>query len=78
MTVANDELTAAHNESTASDDQYQQALASVERTIERFKRCTDEERALLTADLKQIQQMHAKLTRAIEAFEALGTSEATN
>jgi small GTP-binding protein len=45
-----------------SPDSYQQALAAVEQTLDRVRRCTDEEKARLRAELAGLRQMHDKLT----------------
>ena len=43
-------------------DSYRQALAAVEQTLDRVRRCTDEEKARLRAELAGLRQMHDKLT----------------
>jgi GTPase len=43
-------------------DSYRQALAAVEQTLDRVRRCTDEEKARLRAELAGLRQMHEKLT----------------
>ena len=48
--------------SSQQDGQYQQALASVEHGLERFRHCSDEEKDLLRQDLAQLREMAAKLT----------------
>jgi small GTP-binding protein len=48
--------------SLPSTDSYQQALAAVEQTLDRVRRCTDEEKARLRAELAGLRQMHEKLT----------------
>jgi GTPase len=40
---------------------YQDALAAVEQTLERVRRCSDEEKARLRAELAGLRQMHDKL-----------------
>jgi len=45
-----------------SSDSYRQALAAVEQTLDRVRRCTDEEKARLRAELAGLRQMHDKLT----------------
>ena len=44
------------------DANYQQAIASLESTVEKLRRCSDAERARLQQDLAQLQSMMAKLT----------------
>jgi GTPase len=46
----------------SSDSSYRQALAAVEQTLDRVRRCTDEEKARLRAELAGLRQMHDKLT----------------
>ncbi len=41
---------------------YQQAIAAVEQTLDRVRRCTDEEKSRLRAELAGLRQMHDKLT----------------
>jgi small GTP-binding protein len=48
--------------SLPSDSSYRQALAAVEQTLDRVRRCTDEEKARLRAELAGLRQMHDKLT----------------
>jgi small GTP-binding protein len=43
-------------------DSYQQAIAAVEQTLDRVRRCTDEEKSRLRAELAGLRQMHDKLT----------------
>ncbi|MDX1943904.1 MAG: GTP-binding protein [Pirellulaceae bacterium] len=43
-------------------DSYQQALATVEQTLDRIRRCTDDEKSRLRAELAGLRQMHDKLT----------------
>jgi small GTP-binding protein len=43
-------------------DSYRQAIAAVEQTLDRVRRCTDEEKARLRAELAGLRQMHDKLT----------------
>ena len=45
-----------------ANDSYRQALAAVEQTLDRVRRCTDEEKARLRAELAGLRQMHEKLT----------------
>lgn len=44
------------------DERYRQALRSVERTLDRFSGCTEQEKELLRADLDSLTQMQTKLT----------------
>jgi GTP-binding protein Era len=44
------------------DNSYQQAIAAVEQTLDRVRRCTDEEKSRLRAELAGLRQMHDKLT----------------
>ncbi len=44
------------------DDSYHQALAAVEQTLDRVRRCSDEEKSRLRAELAGLRQMHDKLT----------------
>ena len=48
--------------SLSAPDSYRQALAAVEQTLDRVRRCTDEEKARLRAELAGLRQMHDKLT----------------
>ena len=43
-------------------DSYHEALAAVEQTLDRVRRCTDEEKSRLRAELAGLRQMHDKLT----------------
>jgi GTPase len=43
-------------------DSYQQAIAAVEQTLDRVRRCTDEEKSRLRSELAGLRQMHDKLT----------------
>jgi len=45
-----------------SEDHYRQAIASVERTLDRLRGCTDAERQHLRRDWDQLQEMLRKLT----------------
>ncbi len=45
------------------DANYQRALASIEQTINKLHRCSDEEKQLLRDDLHKLQQMSEKLAR---------------
>ncbi|MCI0360074.1 MAG: GTP-binding protein [Planctomycetaceae bacterium] len=45
-----------------ASDSYRQAIAAVEQTLDRVRRCTDEEKARLRAELAGLRQMHDKLT----------------
>ncbi len=47
---------------TIEDTQYHEAIASVERTIDRLKRCRPDERAELQTDIAQLEMMHQKVT----------------
>jgi small GTP-binding protein len=47
---------------TADQDSYQQAIAAVEQTLDRVRRCTDEEKARLRTELAGLKSMHEKLT----------------
>ncbi|MCP4189850.1 MAG: DUF697 domain-containing protein [Planctomycetaceae bacterium] len=49
------------NKNTVS--RYEQALASVQRAVEKFKGCTPEEKERLRSDLFQLQEMEQKLTQ---------------
>ncbi len=44
-------------------NRYQQALASVQRAVEKFKGCTPEEQEKLRKDLSQLRDMEQKLTQ---------------
>ena len=44
------------------DDHYSQAMASIERTTDKLRRCSDAERKQLKGDLSQLQEMVTKLT----------------
>ena len=52
-------------DSTKEDtlNRYQQALASVQNAVEKFRNCTPEEKDQLRADLTQLQDMEKKLTQ---------------
>ncbi len=45
-----------------NDDNYQQAIASVRRTLEKLSRCSNEEKEKLQQDLTHLNDMLAKLT----------------
>ncbi len=45
-----------------NDEHYQQAIASVNHTLDRLRGCTDDERQHLRQDLGQLQEMVQKLT----------------
>ncbi|MEX2176822.1 MAG: GTP-binding protein [Pirellulaceae bacterium] len=44
-----------------ANDSYHQALAAVEQTLDRVRRCSDEEKGRLRAELAGLRQMHDKL-----------------
>ena len=46
----------------APDDHYRQAMAAIERTIDKLRRCSEKERQQLKGDLSQLQEMVTKLT----------------
>lgn len=52
----------APSESPATDEHLKQALASIERTIDKLHGCSAVERERLHEDLKELQSMSAKLT----------------
>ncbi|HMO13405.1 MAG TPA: GTP-binding protein [Pirellulaceae bacterium] len=52
----------SHNFPTAEDSRYREAISSLEKTIDRLKRCRPEERAELQADILQLDEMHRKAT----------------
>jgi GTP-binding protein Era len=54
-------MTAMDDKPAMQDDRYQQALASVEQTLQRLRRCSDEEKQKLRDDLHQLTDMSAKL-----------------
>jgi GTPase len=41
---------------------YEEALASIKQTIERFEGCTPEERAALTREIAELRSIEEKLT----------------
>jgi GTPase len=43
------------------DDHYQQALAAVEQTLDKYRRCTDSEKEKLRSELAGLRDMHDKL-----------------
>ena len=45
-----------------NDEHYQQAIVSVNHTLDRLRGCTDDERQHLRQDLAQLQEMVQKLT----------------
>lgn len=47
---------------TAADDHYQQAVAALEKTLDKLRGCTDREKEHLQRDLAQLQDMVQKLT----------------
>jgi len=49
-------------EPPVKDQRYSQALTSVQRTIDRYKRCNDEEKSQLKGDVAQLRQMQSKLS----------------
>ncbi len=48
---------------TATDSRYQQALATVQRAVEKLKGCRPEEKEKLREDLAQLREMEQKLTQ---------------
>ena len=65
---------------TPADDnsRYQQAIRSVERTLDRFTGCSDAEKELLRADLEALREMQHKLTRGrvdIAVFGEISTGK---
>ncbi len=44
-----------------TDDHYQQALAAVEQTLDKYRRCTDAEKEKLRSELAGLRDMHDKL-----------------
>ena len=48
---------------SVTDSRYQQALATVQRAVEKLKRCTPEEKEKLRQDLAQLREMEQKLTQ---------------
>ena len=46
---------------TKPDDHYQQALAAVEQTLDKYRRCTPEEKEKLRSELAGLRDMHDKL-----------------
>jgi small GTP-binding protein len=46
---------------TKPDDHYQQALAAVEQTLDKYRRCTPEEKEQLRSELAGLRDMHDKL-----------------
>src|SRR5688572_6258531 len=50
------------NESAAiADDHYREAIAAVEHALDKYRHCTDEEKAKLRAELAGLRDMHDKL-----------------
>jgi GTP-binding protein Era len=49
------------NEPPSLDPDYRRALASVTKTLDRFRGCRDSEKEQLRTDFSQLQRMHAKL-----------------
>src|SRR5688572_28585469 len=50
------------NESAAiADDHYREAIAAVEHALDKYRNCTDEEKANLRAELAGLRDMHDKL-----------------
>jgi small GTP-binding protein len=45
------------------DERFRQALRSVERTLDRYSGCSDQEKELLRGDLESLRQMQDKLTK---------------
>ncbi|HUE69284.1 MAG TPA: GTP-binding protein [Pirellulaceae bacterium] len=51
------------NESAAvADDHYREAIAAVEHALDKYRNCTDEEKAKLRAELAGLRDMHDKLS----------------
>ncbi len=48
---------------SATDSRYQQALATVQKAVEKFSRCRPEEKEKLRQDLSQLREMEQKLTQ---------------
>ena len=48
--------------SPEKDDHYRHAVASLEKTIDRLRGCTDQERQQLRTEWQQLQEMLKKLT----------------
>ena len=46
---------------TPPDDHYQQALAAVEQTLDKYRRCTPAEKEKLRSELAGLRDMHDKL-----------------
>lgn len=44
------------------DENYRSAVASVEQTLSKLQRCSDQEKEVLRRDLNNLQEMHGKLT----------------
>ena len=49
-------------DSPPDHDSYRQALAAVEQTLEKVRRCSDDEKARLRQELVGLRSMHDKLT----------------
>ncbi len=47
---------------TVQDEHYQQALASLNKTLDKLRRCSDEEKAKLHRDLAELNEMVGKLS----------------
>lgn len=57
------DLESTVNESgVLSDEHYQRAMASVEKTLDKLRRCSPEEKRKLHGELNELQEMLAKLT----------------
>ena len=55
-------MTTVNQTTIVNDEHYQQAIASVNHTLDRLRGCTDDERQHLQQDLSQLQEMVQKLT----------------
>ena len=53
---------ALNDQSTNNDTHYKEALASLEKTIDKLHRCSDSEKQKLQTDLAQLRDMVSKLT----------------
>ena len=54
--------TVVNESSVLSDEQYRRAMISVERTLDKLRRCSPEEKQKLHGELNQLQEMLTKLT----------------
>ena len=66
------DVVAASETAVVRDDAYQQALATLEQTLEHLRRCSQEEKQRLRCELDSLQAMLKKLTSGCVEIAVLG------